>query len=88
MRLFIRMLDGAPFEHPIVESNMRDAFPFVDLDNLPPQFLPFERIQCPRADDGKIIVSAECRYEIQDGIVRDVWTVVQEDAPPEEPEPV
>lgn len=79
MRLFIRMVDGAPFEHPIIESNMRAAFPKVDLDNLPPQFMPFERVPRPKPEPGKIIVSAQCRYEVQDGVVRDVWDVVQED---------
>ena len=83
MRLFIRMKDGVPFEHPLIESNMRAAFPTVDLDNLPPQFMPFERVQCPRPEPGKVIVSAVCRYEVQDGVVRDVWDVVQEDVPSE-----
>jgi hypothetical protein len=92
MKLYIRMRNGAPYEHPIIEWNMRQAFPNVDLTNLPPEFMPFERIACPEPDDGKRIVSASVRYEVMDGVVRDVWTVVQEDlpvitAPPEEPEP-
>lgn len=36
-----------PFEHPILESNMIDAFPDVDLTNLPPTFAKFVRIEPP-----------------------------------------
>lgn len=81
MRYFIRVQDGVPFEHPITETNMRQAFPKLDLDNLPPEFAPFERVLRPKADDGKMIVSASSHYEMVDGVVKDVWTVVQEDLP-------
>ena len=47
MRLFIRVKNGQPFEHPIFEGNFRDAFPDVDVNNLPEGFAVFERIQKP-----------------------------------------
>ena len=43
MRLFIRIKDGVPFEHPIMEENFRAAFPLIDPDNLPPEFAYFKR---------------------------------------------
>lgn len=47
MKLFIRIQDGQPFEHPIMEDNFRAAFPDVDTNNLPPQFARFNRIAPP-----------------------------------------
>lgn len=47
MKLFIRIVDGKPFEHPIIESNFMQAFPDIDLENLPSDFALFERVECP-----------------------------------------
>lgn len=58
MELFIRLIDGKPFEHPIVESNFRMAFPDVDTDNLPPQFARFKRIDLPKLKP----------YEVYEGV--------------------
>jgi hypothetical protein len=58
MELFIRIKDGQPFEHPIFGDNFRDAFPDVDVDNLPPEFARFERVEPPVADV----------YEIYEGV--------------------
>ena len=44
MNLFIRIVDGQPFEHPIFEDNFKQAFPDVDLNNLPSEFLKFVRV--------------------------------------------
>ena len=41
MELFIRIKDGEPFEHPIFGDNFRAAFPDIDSDNLPPDFVRF-----------------------------------------------
>jgi len=80
-RLFIRIKNGVPFEHPIVESNMRAAFPSVDLDNLPSNFAEFIRIPRPEPDDGKMITSASVSYQWDGNVVKDVWELVQEDIP-------
>jgi hypothetical protein len=81
MELYIRIIDGQPFEHPIMGDNFHQAFPHVDVNNLPPEFARFERIQCPMADDGFMITSATCTYQWVDGIVKDVWEIVQEPVP-------
>tara|TARA_R110000803_G_scaffold205450_1_gene272113 strand:- start:493 stop:897 length:405 start_codon:yes stop_codon:yes gene_type:complete len=44
MRLFIQIRDGAPFEHPIQEDNFKFAFPQIDMNNLPEEFMDFERV--------------------------------------------
>jgi hypothetical protein len=47
MNCFIKIVDGQPFEHPILEDNFRQAFPEIDPDNLPEGFARFTRITKP-----------------------------------------
>lgn len=72
MRLFIRLVDGQPFEHPIFEDNFKDAFPDIDLDNLPPEFAEFQRIPMPQIG---LFEAAELTYGWDGAIVKDVWVV-------------
>lgn len=73
MELFIQIRDGQPHEHPILGDNFRQAFPDINVDNLPPQFARFERIECPRA--AGVYEVDVVSYQWVDGIVKDVWTV-------------
>lgn len=70
MELFIRIIDGQPFEHPIMGENFREAFPHVDVGNLPPEFAKFERIELFNC--GVYDVYEGVTYEWIDGIVKDV----------------
>lgn len=76
MELFIQIRDNAPYEHPILGDNFREAFPHIDVDNLPPDFARFNRIPKPefKAQDFKV-VGDEPTYEWVNGIVQDVWAV-------------
>ena len=47
MNLYIQLKNGLPFEHPILEDNFRQAFPHIDVNNLPPAFAKFERVEQP-----------------------------------------
>lgn len=82
MELFIQIKDGQPFEHPIHGANFRAAFPDIDVNNLPPNFARFIRIPKPKPDEGKCIVKSTCTYQWDGDVVKDVWEVVQVDAPP------
>lgn len=73
MELFIRIVDGKPFEHPIFGDNFREAFPDVDVNNLPPEFARFDRIPKPTADMFEVVEGPV--YEWIDGIVCDVWAI-------------
>lgn len=73
MELFIQIRDGQPYEHPIIGSNFRQAFPRVDVNNLPPQFARFERIPQPKPGVYEVIEGVS--YQWVDGIVKDVWAV-------------
>lgn len=80
-RLFIRLENGQPVDHPILESNMRRAFPKMDLDNLPPNFAEFIRVHQPYPPRGKTIQHANVSYQWVDGKVQDVWDMTYEDIP-------
>lgn len=72
MELFIRIKDGQPFEHPIFKENFLQAFPDVDIDNLPTNFAYFERVQAPVL--GPYTKNQRVKYERgEDGIYRDTW---------------
>lgn len=73
MELFIRIKDGKPFEHPIFGDNFRQAFPHIDVNNLPSEFARFERI--PRPDVGVYEVYEGATYESFNGVYKDVHHV-------------
>lgn len=73
MELFIRIKDGQPFEHPIFGDNFRQAFPDVDVNNLPPEFARFERVERPALGVYEVMTAEEPTYELVDGVYKDVW---------------
>lgn len=73
MNLYIRLQNGQPFEHPILEDNFNQAYPDIDVNNLPPEFAKFERITPPAYGAYEVLEGPF--YQWNDGIVRDVWTM-------------
>jgi hypothetical protein len=72
MKLFIRIKDGQPFEHPILESNFKQAFPKININNLPSEFSCFERVEAPFL--GPYEKNQRVQYQLsEDGVYRDVW---------------
>ena len=82
MKLFIKIQDGKPFEHPIMDENMRDAFPHIDQNNLPDTFAEFVRVAPPNID----------RFEVYEGVtyekVGNIYTDVHHVRPMTEEEKV
>lgn len=73
MNLYIRLKDGQPFEHPIFEDNFIEAFPDVNLNNLPDWAVPFNRVEKPVL--GVYDVYEGVTYTITDGVATDVHSV-------------
>lgn len=73
MELFIRLKNGAPFEHPILGDNFTQAFPDIDVNNLPDGFAKFVRVECPLV--GPYEINEGVSYEFVDGVVMDVWKI-------------
>ena len=75
MELFIRIKDGQPFEHPIFGDNFRQAFPDVDVNNLPAEFARFVRVAAPVL--GPYEKNQTVSYQLIDGFYTDVFSVEQ-----------
>lgn len=70
MDFFIRIKDGQPFEHPIFGDNFRQAFPDVDVNNLPSEFAKFEHGE--KITIGVYEVLENPIYVLVDGICKSV----------------
>ena len=73
MKLYIKIKNNQPFEHPIIESNLLDAFPDIDVKNLPENFASFERVAIPELKIDEVF--EDTTYEWDNGIVKDVHHV-------------
>jgi len=73
MKLYIKVQDGNPVEHPILEDNFKQAFPDIDTENLPDNFAPFERVTPPTLSVYQ--VQDSINYELIDGVYKDVYVV-------------
>jgi hypothetical protein len=69
MELYIRIVDGQPFEHPILGDNFHQAFPNIDPNNLPESFAVFTRINAPTI--GVYELYEGVTYEWSGGVVTD-----------------
>ena len=74
MMCIIRIKDGVPFEHPIMLDNFEQAFPEIDLNNLPEGFAWFDRTERPAISQDEVFLSLDSRYELRNG----VWTDVRD----------
>ena len=76
MRCYIRTADGQTVGNPVVAENMLQAFPDIDLDNLPEGWAPFDRIQQPEDLLTSRTQVPICTYTLSsDGVTwQDTWT--------------
>lgn len=74
LELYIQIRDGQPHEHPIFGENFKEAFPDIDVNNLPAdRFAKFIRVAEPELDWYEVYEGVT--YEWVDGIVKDVHHV-------------
>lgn len=73
MELYIQIRDGQPYQHPILGDNFREAFPHIDVNNLPSEFAKFIRHEPQR--NASVFEVDEVKYEWVNGVVQDVWSV-------------
>ena len=76
MELIIRMVNGVPYEQPIFIDNFVQAFPHVDLKNLPQDFKEFVRLPVPDHLVKGPLRKYVSEYVVKDDHVEDSWTVV------------
>lgn len=73
MKLYIRLKNGQPFEHPVTEDNLSQAFPDIDLNNLPEWVVKFTRVDAPINTLTSPYETLELSYQIVGDVVMDVW---------------
>lgn len=73
MNLYIQIVDGNIINHPILESNLKQIFPNIDLNDSNCGYIPFERI--PEPTLGVYEVNEGSTYNIVDGVAKDVWNI-------------
>jgi hypothetical protein len=73
MELFIRIVNGKPFEHPILSDNFKQAFPNIDTDNLPSEFAKFVKSDPPKV--GVYEVLEETYYDWKDNYVTEIHKI-------------
>jgi hypothetical protein len=76
MRCYIRVADGQVVGNPVVAENMLQAFPGIDLNNLPEGWAPFDRYAPPDDLLTSLTQVPVCTYMLSsDGVTwQDVWT--------------
>lgn len=72
MNLYIKLSNNKPIDHPYTEENLRSAYPDVDLENLPPDWAKFIRVQRPKLGPYEV---AEVFYEWDGDVIKDTWYV-------------
>jgi len=83
MSLFIQIREGQPYQHPILEDNMRQLFPDHDLETAPDGFAHFVRVEQPvigvyeKIDISHGHESCGCEYEATESGFTDVWYILQ-----------
>ena len=87
MKLYIKLQNGQPIDHPITHDNFVQAFPEIDTNNLPEEFIEFVRVPHPTNIDLYEIYDG-VHYEIIDGVigfgekkgqryVSDIWSITE-----------
>jgi len=73
MKLYIKVENGQPIDHPMIEENFIQAFPDIDVNNLPSNFVEFVRVPIPFMDVYEVYNGSH--YELIDGVYTDVHQV-------------
>jgi len=76
LELFIAVDEsGNPIGHPIVKENLLQAFPNIDLSNLPSNFERFVRTPRPELGIYEVMAKEYPTYEKINGVFTDVWHI-------------
>jgi hypothetical protein len=69
-KLYIKVVDGLPVDHPALEDNLLDAFG----GSIPPEWEPFIRVPDPTIANNRIVLTyPQPVYKKVDGVWQDFW---------------
>lgn len=75
MLCLIKIVDGVPFEHPMLVENYLQIFPDTDLSNLPEGIAWFERKYKPELPENSVFVQPDPIYQFDGTVWTDVWLI-------------
>jgi len=75
MLCLIKIVDGVPFEHPMLVENYLQVFPDTDLTNLPEGVAWFERKYRPELPENSVFVQEDSVYQFDGTVWTDVWLI-------------
>lgn len=73
--LVIKFENNTVVDHPILLSNLQSIYPDIDYESLPQPYVKFQRVDKPVLGVFEKNILHEYKM-LEDGIVRDSWTVV------------
>ena len=78
MKLYIQIKNGQPYNNPIIEENLLQAWPGLDLKNLPVWLAYFERVSYPDRPSLKVYDKEiqEIYYVKPDGVVTERFEII------------
>lgn len=75
MRFYIQVVDGEPYDHPLIETNMQHLFGNeFDPENLPEGFAQFFMIPPPNFVDTYDVAEYHYEWNEEKTAVQQVWT--------------
>jgi hypothetical protein len=77
MKLYIKIKDGIPEGHPVLEENLISAFPEIDVNNLPDNWKEFERIPARKYGVYEVYVGCEYEFNSETGLCQDKHIIRQ-----------
>lgn len=75
MEFVIKIKNGKPFGHPIDIKNFIQAYPDIDINNLPDSFCWFVRVPRPNLPPYCTFDPPTPIYQCDGNVVKDLWVV-------------
>ncbi len=75
MELYIKIKDNRPFEHPILGDNFKQAYPDIDVNNLPETFARFYKTDMPNIGVYELYQSTTYEWDDTQRVIKEVHHV-------------
>ena len=75
MNLYIQIKDGVPFQHPILESNLRQIYPWASYKRMPEGFAKFTRVPKPNAGAYEVCEGGSYAWCEEGKCFKDKWVL-------------
>lgn len=75
-KIYIKIVDGSPVSHPVLESNLKANYLDHDFSTgVPDGYVEFTRVKRPETTPYQKFLDNARQYALVDGKWQDVWTI-------------